>query len=252
MRLKNFYPALILLFFILSAWQAYVSLGFISQRVLPAPSTIIKSIINSREILLEHTLVTTTEILAGFIISIIFAVLISAVIFLSPVMKKAVYPHLVASQTIPIIALAPLLLIWFGFGMAPKIIIIVIYSFFPIAVALSDGLASTPKHLVDYMKSLGASKLQILMHVNFPSALGKFFIGLKIGAVYAVTGAIVGEFVGARQGLGLYLQTSAYSHATAQVFAAIAITMLLAFTMLLIIAAAQKIVMPWRNLGRNE
>jgi len=247
MKIKKYLPALILTGAILIIWQVYASSGLISQRVLPPPSLIFRALGDARSVIAGHAVVTTLEILAGFIISILFAVASATIIFLSSPIKKALYPLLVASQTIPVIALAPLLLIWFGFGIGPKIIVIVIYSFFPIAVALADGLASTPKHLVDYMKSQGASRWQILRLVNYPAALDKFFIGLKIGAVYAVTGAIVGEFVGAYKGLGVYLQSSAYSYATARVFAVIFVVMLIAFALLAVIFLVQKLTMPWKR-----
>lgn len=251
MKPKQCLPAVILSLAILIIWQLYSTSGLISQRVLPAPSVILSALFGSSSIIADHALTTSLEILLGFFISVIFAALVATAVFLSKPINKALYPLLVASQTIPIIALAPLLLIWFGFGIAPKIIIIVIYSFFPIAVALADGLSATPKNLTDYMKSQGASRWQVLWLVNYPAAMDKFFIGLKIGAVYAVTGAVVGEFVGAYSGLGVYLQTSAYSYATAQVFAAIFVIMTIAFILLGSLAVIQKLSMPWKRASHG-
>lgn len=245
--IRKYLPALFLTIAILVGWQAYVASGLISQRILPSPSLIFGALFDAKALIADHALVTSVEVLVGFIISVSFAVIVATAIFLSNPVKKALYPLLVASQTIPIIALAPLLLIWFGFGIVPKIIVVVIYSFFPIAVALADGLSSTPKNLVDYMKSQGATRWQILRLVNYPAALDKFFIGLKIGAVYAVTGAVVGEFVGAYKGLGVYLQSSAYSYATAQVFATILVVMAIAFVLIGSIFLIQKITMPWKR-----
>lgn len=245
-KFNKFWPPLLFSAALVLFWAGYTHFTDISQRILPTPFSVISSLSSSWDIILPHTLITAVEIIVGFLISIIFAFGISILMYLFPKVRLALYPVLASSQTIPIIALAPLLLIWFGFGIVPKIIVVVLYSFFPIVISFSDGLANTPKHLLDYAKSLGASRRAILLYINLPSSLDSLFSGLKIGAVYAVTGAIVAEFVGAFSGLGVYLQQSAASYATARVFAVILIVMTMSLILLGLVILIQRVLMPWK------
>ena len=244
--IKEFLPAILVLVFLVLFWEVYVRLGFIDKTVLPSPSMIFSALFEFRSIIWQHTLQTLLEVVIGLSLAIILGVAIGSVIALSSKLKKTVYPLLVMSQTIPIIALAPLLLIWFGFGLFPKIIVVVLYCFFPIAVAVSDGLVNTPQHLIDLMKSMKASRWQTLRYVQFPSALPMFFSGLRISATFAVVGAIVGEYVGAYQGLGIFMQTSAHSHAVTLVFAAILVSVMVSIGLLALVFLAQRLVMPWK------
>lgn len=250
-KFKNILPAVFLVLFIVFGWYLYTSATDISQRILPSPLSVFRSLVSSWDIILPHVVTTSIEIIIGFFVSIVFALSVSIVMYLFPKVRRAIYPLLASSQTIPIIALAPLLLIWFGFGIVPKIIVVVLYSFFPIVIALSDGLNNTPKHLLDYAKSLGASPSVILRFINIPSALDSLFSGLKIGAVYSVTGAIVAEFVGAFSGLGVYLQQSAASYATARVFAVIFIIMIMSLILLSLVILTQKLLMPWKYIDEK-
>lgn len=244
-RFLNYLPALAVFVALLLFWQAYTRAGLIDRLVLPPPSDIYSVGVHYRAIIWDHTLQTLLETLTGLFLAILLGTAIGIVIFLSARLRRAVYPLLVVSQTVPIIALAPLLIIWFGFGLLPKIVIVVLYCFFPIAVAVSDGLVNTPPHLEDLMKSMKASRWQTLRYVQFPAALPSFFSGLKISATYAVTGAIVGEYVGAYKGLGIFMQTAAHSRAVDLVFASIFIIIILTLVLLGLVFAAQRIFMPW-------
>lgn len=246
-RFKTYFPPVVTLFGLLLIWQIYTYFGNVKSTILPSPKLVGQALFDYKELILNHALQTSLETLLGFGLAILLGMIVSFAIYFSSNFKKAVYPLLVISQTIPIIALAPLLLIWFGFGIIPKIIIVMLYCFFPIAVSFSEGLLNTPKHLSDYLKSLGANNLQILRYVSIPSSLDYLFSGLKISAVYAVTGAVVGEYVGAFKGLGIYLQTSASSHATAIVFAIILVIIFLSIGLLGLVVLCQKILMPWKN-----
>lgn len=250
-KLREYLPVTLLLIFLLIGWQAYTSSGLIDRLVLPAPGDIFVSLADYRGIIWDHTLQTLLETLAGLSLAIILGTIIGVSVFLSSKLRKTVYPLLVASQTVPIIALAPLLLIWFGFGILPKILIVVLYCFFPIAVAVSDGLVSTPRHLLDLMRSMKATRWQTMRYVQFPHALPAFFSGLRISATYAVTGAIVGEYVGAYKGLGIFMQTSAHSRAIDLVFASIFVIIVITLILLVLVSAAQRLAMPWRYEG-NE
>lgn len=247
MKIKNYIPAILLMTFIFIFWEAYVRAGFISPRILPAPSKIFSSLYNFRETIFGHALQTTIETVLGLILAVILGLLIALAIFYSSKLKKAIYPLLIVSQTIPLIALAPLLIIWFGFGIFPKVLIVMLYCFFPIAVSVSDALLKTPKHYEDLLKTMGANRLQIFRHVNAPASLQGFFTGLKISATYAVTGAIVGEYVGAYKGLGVYMQTTASAHVINLVFASIFVVIFLTMILLAIIFLLEKTFMPWKN-----
>jgi ABC-type nitrate/sulfonate/bicarbonate transport system permease component len=251
-KFKEYFPALVVSMVIVLSWEAYVRSGLIDRLVLPAPSDIYGALVEHGGTIWEHALQTLSEALIGLFLAIILGTAIGAAIFLSSRLRRTVYPLLVTSQTIPIIALAPLLLIWFGFGVLPKIIIVVLYCFFPIAIAVSDGLVNTPRHLLELMKSMKASRWQTLRYVQFPAALPAFFSGLKISATFAVTGAIVGEYVGAYKGLGIFMQTSAHARAIELVFASIFVIVFITLALLAFVSLAQRLCMPWRYSEREQ
>lgn len=247
-NLKNIYPSLILLAAFLTVWEGASRLGFVAKTVLPPPSDIFAAIVTYRDILVVHTIQTVAETLIGLLLAIVLGVGVAIVLFLFPRVRAAVYPLLVFSQTIPIIALAPLLLIWFGFDLLPKVIVVVLYCFFPIAIAVSDALHAVDQNAVDLLRSMRASSWQILYFVRLPSSLPAFFSGLRISATYAITGAIVGEYVGAYKGLGVFMQTSANSHAIHLVFAALVVVALLSILLLALVSILERIFTPWKNV----
>jgi ABC-type nitrate/sulfonate/bicarbonate transport system permease component len=160
-------------------------------------------------------------------------------------LRRSLYPMLIASQTIPVIAIAPLMIIWFGFGLLPKVLLIVLVTFFPIVVALLDGFASTEREAMDLLRTMGASRQQIFRLVRFPGALPQMFTGLRISATYAVLAAIFAEYVGAYQGLGIWMSTSKSSFRTDLVFGAIAISALISVSLFMLIGLLARVVMPW-------
>lgn len=227
-------------------WQGYIYFGFFPSSVLPSPTSIINAILTFKEVLFVHTLQTVGEAVLGLLIAIILGVLVAVIIFLFPLIRKAVYPFLVLSQSIPIIALAPLLLLWFGFGLLPKVIIVALYCFFPISIAVSDALLHTDKQFVDLLKGMKASSWQILIYIRIPAALPAFFSGLRIAVTYAIAGAIVGEYVGAYQGLGIFMQTAARNHATTLVFASLFAATFISVLFFITVSLVEKIMIPWR------
>ncbi len=226
-------------------WEIVAKLEVVPTYILPAPTKIIKTLFTNLPILKEHIIVTSMEALVGFIISIIFAVVICMIMDSIPIVKKAVYPLIITSQTIPIVTIAPLFAIWFGFGYLPKVIIVVLVCFFPITISLLEGLASVEEDLLNLIKSMGASKLQLYKMVKLPAAMPSFFSGLKISATYSIMGATIGEWVGGKNGLGVYMLRVKHSFATDKVFATIIIITLLSVAMLKVIAAIEKRSMPW-------
>ena len=243
---KKFYLSFALLALFMGAWEAYCRIGGISKTVLPRPSDIFHAIAVNREILFIHAGQTLIEAMMGLFFAVIFGVSAAIMLFYSPRMRAGLYPLLVLSQTIPIVALAPLLLIWFGFGISPKVIIVVLYCFFPITIAVADALRTTDENLVDLLKSMRASPWQIMRFIRLPAALPAFFSSVKIAATYSIAAAIVGEFVGAYRGLGVYIVTSANSHAIDLVFAALFVTAFMTVFLLLSVSIAERMLVPWR------
>ena len=232
---------------LLLIWEGYTRAGFISEKILPPPTAIWQALLTHWQILLPHTMQTLVEALIGLAVAIILGIIVAIFIFLSNSLRKAVYPILVFSQTIPIIALAPLLLIWFGFDLLPKVIIVALYCFFPITIAVSDALLHTDAALIDLLRSMRATKWQMLWFVRLPAALPAFLSGLRIAVTYAMAGAIVGEYVGAYQGLGVYMQRTANTHAVVLIFASLAIIVMVTIGLLGIVFLFEKILTPWKK-----
>jgi len=230
---------------LLFIWEIISRLEVVPAYILPSPTKIIKTLIINLPLLKEHILVTLMEALVGFSISIVFAMIIAIAMDSIPIVKKAVYPLIITSQTIPIITIAPLFAIWFGFGYLPKIVIVVLVCFFPITISLLEGLSSVEPELLNLIKSMGASKVELYKIVKIPAALPSFFSGLKISATYSIMGATIGEWVGGKKGLGVYMMRVKQSFATDKVFAAIIIITLLSIMLLKLISFIEKKSMPW-------
>lgn len=191
------------------------------------------------------------ETVIGLVIAILLGILIAAAIDLSSFLRRALYPILVASQTIQIMAIAPLLIIWFGFGLLPKVIIVVLVCFFPMAVSTADGLASTDPDLIALMRAMGANRRQIWRIVRLPSALPSFFSGLRVAVTYSVVGATIGEWVGGSAGLGLYMLRSKNALATDQVFVAILITTAISIGLFALLYWIERVSLPWYHSSRR-
>lgn len=248
-RLKHFAaygPAFVVVVALLILWEAWVRLGGVDATLLPAPTSILEALANKWDVLLGHSIQTMLETVLGLVIATLLGVVLAVAIDLSSWLRRALYPLLVASQTIPMVALAPLLLVWFGFDILPKVILVVLYCFFPITVACADGLLGVDADLVRLMRSMRASRWQILWLVRLPGAMPSFFSGLRIAATYSVTGAIIGEYVGAEQGLGIYMQTSANAHAIVLVFTAIVVTVILSLALFGLVGLMERILLPWQ------
>jgi ABC-type nitrate/sulfonate/bicarbonate transport system permease component len=244
-RVASYGPAFVLTIALLAFWELYVRAGQISPRILPAPTAVVQALIDNWDIISVHTLQTLLETVLGMVAAILLGLFLAVLLDVSTWVRRAVYPLLVTSQTIPMIALAPLMLIWFGFSLEPKVIVVTLYCFFPIAVACADGLLGTDPDLIRLMRSMHASRWQILWLVRLPGAMPSFFSGLRIAATYSVTGAIFGEYVGAYQGLGIYMELAAHSFAIVLVFAAILVTAVLSLLLFGLVALIERIALPW-------
>jgi ABC-type nitrate/sulfonate/bicarbonate transport system permease component len=197
-------------------------------------------------------LVTLYEAFAGFFIAIILSFIIAVLMDSISGFKKTVYPVLVISQTIPIIILAPLFIIWFGYGYTPKLVIVVLICFFPVTISLLHSLSSVDRELIDLLRSMGSSKFQIYRYVKLPASMTGFFSGLKIAATYSIMGATIGEWVGGKDGLGVYMIRAKQSFATNRVFAAILVITVLSILLLKLIEFIERRSMPWAVIQTEE
>ncbi len=227
-------------------WELLVRLDASTVTIIPAPSQVLDTMIRDRVTLLtRHIPQSMLETLIGLAIALVLGVALAALLDFSPGLKRAVYPLLVISQTIPIVALAALLIIMFGFGIEPKVIVVVLFCFFPISISTIDGLTATDPDLVALLRAMGASRLQIWRKVRFPAALPSLFSGLRIAATYSVTGAIVGEYITSQFGLGQYLRSALRGGRNDQAFASIVITSLLSILLVALVGVAERIALPW-------
>lgn len=244
-------PPLLLVGAFLVAWELYARASGVSQFVLPPPTRILASLWEFRGEAVRHTLPTLGETIVGFGVSIVAGIAAAVAMDRIPVIRRAVAPLLVGSQTIPIVAIAPLIVVWFGFGILPKILVVVLVTFFPITVALLDGFASTPEDRTDLMRSMGASDGQVFRKLRWPTGLPSLFTGLRISATYAVVAAVIAEYVGATDGLGIWMQLSQRSFRTDLVFAAILLTAVLSVVLVGIVTAVERAVIPWSRAARD-
>ena len=244
-------PPLILAALIIGVWQVAAQTGFLADTLgldpllVPSPSEIASSLVDDRAILFDNALVTLGEVLAGFGLALVLGAGAAVLLHLYEPIRQAAYPLVVASQTIPVIVIAPILVVWFGYGIGPKLAVIALICFFPITVNTLDGLRSVPRDLIDMMRSLDADRARILSDVELPSALPYLFSGAKIAVAVAVIGAVFGEWVGASSGLGyLMLQDNAQLE-TARLFASVFQLSVIALTLFGVVALLERAAIRW-------
>lgn len=237
---------------LIGIWQMAASTGALADALhldpflVPSPVEIAESLWQSRSLLAENAWVTLREILLGFGCAVLAGLLFAVVLHLSETLRLAFYPLLVASQTVPIVAIGPILVVWFGYGIAPKLWIIALICFFPITVNTLDGLRSVDPEATKMMRSLDASRRQILGRVEMPSALPYFFSGAKIAVTVAVIAALFGEWAGADSGLGVLIRQDSAQLETARVFAAVLVLSAMAVALFALLALAERRVVTWR------
>lgn len=242
----------LLLAALVGAWQVAASSGALADALdlapvlVPSPAEVASALWESRSLLAENAWVTLKEIVLGLGCAIVAGLAFAVVLHLSRTLRDALYPLLVASQTVPIVAIAPILLVWFGFGLRPKLVVVALVCFFPITVNVLAGLRSVDPDATKMMRTLDASRRQIFWRLEAPSALPYFFTGAKIAVVFGPIAALFGEWVGADSGLGhLILQDNAQLE-TARVFAAIAVLSAMALSLFGLVTLAERRVVAWR------
>ncbi|MEC5325412.1 MULTISPECIES: ABC transporter permease [unclassified Aurantimonas] len=222
--LRHILPTVLIASALLLAWQVYCALAGVSPLVLPAPTDVLRSLIVERARIGPHALSTIWVATLGFSTSVLFAFAASVALHFSPWLQRGLMPLLVASQTIPLVALAPLMILWFGFGLLPKVLLVILVTFFPILVSLLSGYGQVPQAYLDLLTSMRAGKLRIFRRATLPVARASFFAGLRISATYAIVATIFAEYAGARQGLGIYILTAKNSFRADLVLAAVVVS----------------------------
>ena len=232
---------------ILILWQAACSLGLVDEFLLPSPMQVIKAFFEEFPMLMQHSLVTLSEAFIGLVLGVLLGFIMAVIMDQFDVLYKAFYPLIVLTQTVPTVAIAPLLVLWFGYEMAPKVILIVITTFFPIAVGLLNGFKSADNDSINLLRAMGAGRWQIFRIVKMPGALSQFFAGLRISASYAVVGAVISEWLGGFSGLGVYMTRVKQAFSFDKMFAVIFLISIISLLLMKGVDYLQKICMPWEK-----
>jgi len=250
--MRRYLPPLVLVVTLLALWQLATMVWQIESWLLPSPLAIARAAFDAQSLLGRHIWQTVQETLIGFTVALIVGLALGLLIDYSPLMRDALYPLLVISQTVPTVAIAPLLVIWFGYGIWPKIIVVGLICFFPIVVNTADGLRSADPELIALLRTMGASRADTFFQVRLPGAMPTIFTGVKIAITYSVVGAILGEWVGASQGLGIFMLRATNSFRTDWVFVSIAITALLSIVLFGLTALIERLALPWYYTAARE
>lgn len=246
--LANVLPSLILVGALVLAWECYATFSGISPTTLPAPSRVIAQAIEHHGALVENTIPTLSATLLGFACSLAAAFVFSILIDFFRPLRRALVPVFVISQTLPLVAIAPLIVLWFGFGLTPKVMLVALVTFFPMLVALAQGYDATDRDIEALLASMGASRTTIFRLARLPSALPYFFAGLRISITYAVVGAIFAEYAGAAKGLGIYILNAKNNFRPDLVLAAVLVSATLTLVLFGTTILIQRLAMPWSQL----
>lgn len=245
--MKRILPALVFIILVIGAWELVVRLFSIPEYLLPPPSAVFQRLAEANQVLLAHTGYTALESALGFLLGSAFGILLAIAFVHSRTLELGVYPYAIALKTVPIVAIAPLLVVWCGNGILPKVIVSAIISFFPVVVNTTKGLRSIDPEAFDLFDSMSASKTQVFFKLRVPSSLPYLFAALRISSTLAVIGAIVGEFSGADRGLGFFILISSYRLETVDMFVGILLSSLLGIGFFYGIAFIERIVVPWEQ-----
>ena len=245
------YPPLALLLAILVVWQVTVTVGSIPPSLLPSPLRVLSAGWGDKDDLAAAAWISIQETIVGLGLGIVVAVVVAILVDSFTPFRRAVYPLLVGSQTVPVVAIAPLVVLWFGFGIVPKILLVALYTFFPIAVGMISGIAQTPEESVDLMRTIGVSRWRVLLPVKLPHAAPHFFSGLRIASSFALGTAVIAEFLGSFNGLGIYLIAAKASFRIDLVFAASALIVALTLILFALVVVVERLALPWRRFDRR-
>lgn len=250
-RVKWIAPTVAIILLIV-LWQAVCGFGWVPSFLLPSPIEVVQALVGDLKLLLAHALVTLVEAVAGLAIGVAFGFLVALCMDRFRVLGAALSPIVTISQTIPTIAIAPLLVLWLGYDMLPKVLLVALTTFFPITVSLAQGFRSVDADTIDLMRVMGASWWQTFRYVKIPASLTHFFSGLRISATYAVVGAVVAEWLGGFQGLGVYMTRVRKSYSYDEMFAVIVIISVLSLLLMGAVKLLENACMPWRRALKEK
>ena len=248
--LKRNIPAVSAVAVFLVLWQTVCMLGWILPYMLPSPMDVLEAFAAELPLLWENSLITLQEAMIGLVLGVTIGFLAAVLMDAFDALFKAFYPLLIITQTIPSVAIAPLLVLWFGYEMTPKIILIVISTCFPVAVGLLEGFRAADRDAIGLLRSMGANRLQIFRYIKFPSALPQLFSGLRIAAAYSVVGAVISEWLGGFGGLGVYMTRVKKAFAFDKMFAVIFLISGISLALMALVELAEKKYMPYRYLDK--
>lgn len=238
-------PAFICFFLLLAIWQWYAMQPGVDTQLLPSPLFVWTVLVEDRDLLWSHMLVTLYETGLGFAMALGAGIFFATLMDFSSWLRRGIYPLLVMSQTIPFVAIAPLLVLWFGFGIFSKVILILLVCFFPITVALTDGLSATDPEALKLYRTFGAGRVRIFWSLRLPGAVPALFSGIRIAVSYSILSAIFSEYIGSTEGLGFYMQLNQRAFSTAGVIATVAVVSLLTASLFGITSLIERFVIPW-------
>lgn len=251
-RIQEVLPPILLIAAIIILWEVLSTIFKVPDYLLPKPSRIAAVTWIRRATLWRHLMITMEEVLLGFVVGFVVGYGLALLMFFSGLLRRALNPIVVISQTVPVIALGPILVIWLGYNIWPKIIIVALIVFFPLTVNTFDGLVSCDTDLITLLKSMGASRWQIFTKVQQPNAMPFITSASKVAITFSVIGAVVAEWIGSDRGLGAYiLQTNAQIR-TPEMFAAIFITSLLGIILFFIAQYTENLMIPWQKGGNAK
>ncbi|WP_313128253.1 ABC transporter permease [Anaerocolumna sp.] len=232
---------------ILGVWQFLSGTGIVPKFMLPSPADVVKAFFKDFNLLMYHAKTTLVEAFLGLSMGILLGFIVAVIMDRFEIAYKAIYPVLIITQTIPTVAIAPLLVLWLGYGILPKISLIIITSFFPITIGLLDGFKSADPDALNLLKAMGATRMQRFVHIKLPSSISNFFSGLRISVSYSIIGAVVAEWLGGFSGLGVYMTRVRKSYSFDKMFAVIFFISIISLLLMMGVSLLQRAVMPWER-----
>lgn len=244
-------PPLLLGAAMVGAWEAYVRLGHVDALLLPAPSAVLRYLAGNAGVFARNGMVTLSELLCGFFGGVVVGLALGVLMQLWRWFRAAAYPWLVATQMVPIPAVAPILVLWFGFALAPKAVTVALMCFFPVAVSTVDGLGAVNPELIRLLRSFGAGPWAVVGKAALPSALPRIFSGMRVAMALSVVGAVVGEWVGSTRGLGYLMLQYENRGETAGLFATVAVLTAMGIALFFLVGFVEALVLPWKRHARE-
>lgn len=250
--IKSKWPAAVAVLALLLVWQGLCVTGLVPGYMLPSPVQVAQAFIKDAPLLAQHSLITLQEAFLGLVLGIVIGFAMAVLMDAYDFLYRAFYPILVITQTVPTVAIAPLLVLWFGYELTPKVVLIVLATFFPMTVGLLEGFRSADADAIRLMRAMGAGKWQIFRYIKAPSALPQFFSALRIAVAYSVVGAVISEWLGGFGGLGVYMTRVKKAFAFDKMFAVILLISAISLILMALVALAERKCMPWRNIKEEQ